>query len=70
VTAWSGEYRVKHTDGADQEVLKTTWLLTIETKEADEWKSTLVGQDVFTRRVRGKDELSAARAMKRRSHPV
>jgi hypothetical protein len=70
VTAWSGEYRTTRIGGEDVEILKTTWLLTLETNETDDWKSTLVGQDVFTRRVPAERELRVAQAMKRRSHPA
>jgi hypothetical protein len=45
VTAWSGEVQV---DGQDERIL-TTWLLTMETDPANNWESTIVGQDVFTR---------------------
>ncbi|MGH9947223.1 MAG: avidin/streptavidin family protein [Pyrinomonadaceae bacterium] len=45
VTAWSGE--LQEIDG--EEVISTTWLLTIETTPATNWKSTLVGKDIFTR---------------------
>jgi len=36
VTAWSGEYH------SDEDVIVTTWLLTIQTEEANDWKSTTV----------------------------
>ena len=45
VTAWSGQYQVRKR----QETILTTWLLTDETKSANNWKSTLVGSDTFTR---------------------
>jgi avidin family protein len=45
VTAWSGELQ----GSADGVVLRTTWLLTSSTKPDDDWKSTLIGTDVFTR---------------------
>lgn len=44
-TAWCGQAQV--IDGED--VIVTTWLLTDETEEGDDWKSTLVGKDIFTR---------------------
>ena len=45
VTTWSGE--VQEHDGAERIV--TTWLLTVEWSPGQQWKSTLVGQDIFTR---------------------
>ncbi len=44
-TVWCGE--VRETDGTQS--IETTWLLTIETTPGDDWKSTLVGKDRFTR---------------------
>lgn len=45
-TAWSGEVQV---EGQEDERIITTWLLTMETDPQNNWKSTIVGQDVFTR---------------------
>lgn len=45
VTAWSGQLQV--IDG--QEVITAFWLLTQETNPANNWSSTRIGQDVFTR---------------------
>ena len=45
VTTWSGQLQVIK----GQEVLKTTWLLTRETKPDLDWQSTLVGTDIFLR---------------------
>lgn len=45
VTAWSGQ--VQEVDG--QQVMRTTWLLTSETQPENDWQSTLVNVDVFTR---------------------
>jgi Avidin family len=44
VTTWSGQYF-----GGDQERIITQWLLTSGTTSANEWRSTLVGHDLFTR---------------------
>lgn len=45
VTAWSGQYQIdKETNSP---VIVTTWLLTEQTNEADDWKSTMVGKDYF-----------------------
>lgn len=43
VTVWSGVY-----DGSD-DTIKATWLMTAEREPAEEWRSTLVGHDVFRR---------------------
>ena len=45
LTAWSGELQLI---GAE-EIISTTWLLTIEKAPRANWKSTLVGKDIFTR---------------------
>jgi hypothetical protein len=47
VTAWSGQVQVDKESGIEKMV--TTWLLTCETDEDDNWHSTIVGKDVFTR---------------------
>jgi hypothetical protein len=44
-TTWSGQYQ--HGPSGTPTLL-TKWLLTSETKPADNWRSTLVGSDVFT----------------------
>ena len=46
VTTWSGQ---RQTDATGGECILTTWLLTSETKQADDWSSTKVGTNVFTR---------------------
>lgn len=44
VTSWSGHH-IRHNDTY---IIKTTWLLTKDTVLANDWKSTLIGQDTFT----------------------
>lgn len=63
-TSWSGEYHE-----AD-DVIVTTWLLTSQTDEPDDWKSTLVGKDTFQRQSPNKDAVSQASAMRAPSHPA
>lgn len=47
-TAWSGQYYPKSDDG---EVLLTTWIMTANLQDANEyWDATHVGQDRFTRK--------------------
>ena len=70
VTAWSGEFQMIGNGAAQYETIKTTWLLTLETDQKDQWKSTLVGQDIFTRDAPRADQLKVARATKRYSHPA
>jgi len=52
LTAWSGRY-YPETDS-----IHATWLMTTSTTGEDEWRSTLVGQDLFRRsRPRSRDEV-------------
>ena len=43
VTSWSGH----HIFDNSGYIIKTTWLLTKDTVVANDWKSTLIGQDTF-----------------------
>ncbi|WEK38292.1 MAG: avidin/streptavidin family protein [Candidatus Pseudobacter hemicellulosilyticus] len=52
VTTWSGQIQ----EIAGEETIVTTWLLTAETEDDDNWHSTLVGKDVFTRLLPSKSE--------------
>ena len=45
ITAWSGQ--VQTVDGVLYIV--TTWLLTSETEQDDNWHSTFIGKDIFTK---------------------
>lgn len=45
VTTWSGQYQI--IDGV--EIIVATWLLTQETSPDDDWASTLINKDIFTR---------------------
>ncbi|MGP8214010.1 MAG: avidin/streptavidin family protein [Bacteroidia bacterium] len=55
VTSWSGE--VQMIDNA--ETIVTTWLLTIETNTFDDWRSTIVGKDVFRKQPPSGTEIKA-----------
>lgn len=44
VTAWSGQCQL--IDGT--KTIVTTWLLTEETSPKDDWRSTIIGKDIFT----------------------
>jgi avidin family protein len=66
LTSWSGQ--LQELDG--QEAITTFWLLTIETKPDANWKSTLIGQDIF-RHTRPTDEsISQALRLRNSSHPL
>ncbi len=63
-TAWSGQYH------SDEDVIVTTWLLTDQTDDADDWKSTLVGKDVFQRQAPKEQAARQARLFRAPSHPA
>lgn len=63
-TAWSGEYHQQ------DDIIVTTWLLTSQTDEPDDWKSTLVGKDIFQRNPPNKELVSRAKLMRAPSHPA
>jgi hypothetical protein len=63
-TAWSGE--AQEVDGTQH--IATTWLLTEETAPADNWKSTIVGKDLFSRLPPDPRSVSRLRAFRRPSH--
>ena len=63
VTAWSGQ--LQEIDGL--ETIVTTWLLTGETDPNNDWRSTLVGKDVFTRAQPTQEEIE--KTLQRASHP-
>jgi hypothetical protein len=64
ITTWSGE--VREVNGT--QFITTTWLLTEETNPKDDWKSTLVGKDLFTRVRVDPDSSLKLRAFRRPSH--
>jgi hypothetical protein len=64
VTSWAGEAREI---GGEQFIL-TTWLLSIETAPADDWKSTLVGKDTFTRYAPNPATIEKLKAVRGPSH--
>jgi hypothetical protein len=57
-TAWSGQLF-----GGDSPRITTKWLLTSSTTPADEWSSTLVGSDSFTRTKPTAAQVEQARAL-------
>jgi avidin family protein len=60
VTTWSGQYRVVDGD----EFIATTWLLTREGTADDEWESTLVGKDLFSRNPPAQAHVARTRALR------
>ena len=44
VTAWSGRF------DPEEDTIRASWLMTTESDEAQEWRSTFVGHDTFRRR--------------------
>jgi hypothetical protein len=66
VTSWSGELQT--INGND--VISTTWLLTLETVPEANWKSTLIGKDFFTRNAPSSDEVEQNFKFKAVSHPI
>ena len=67
-TAWSGQYQTVD----NQEEIVAFWLLTNETDETkvpDDWNATLIGKDVFTRKMPAPAEIEKARKRTAKSHP-
>jgi hypothetical protein len=63
-TTWCGEAR----EVSGQQFITTTWLLTTETAPADDWKSTLVGKDLFTRLPPDAQQVASLKALRGPSH--
>lgn len=66
VTAWAGQ--LQEIDG--REVIVTTWLLSRFTESGDDWESTLMGMDYFTRREPSGQEIERARKQGRASRAL
>ena len=66
VTAWCGQLQMIK----GREVIATTWLLDRLTAPADDWESTLVGMDYFTRKKPGKQAVGAAKKYGRASRAL
>jgi hypothetical protein len=62
VTTWSGQYQ--EIDG--QEMITAFWLVTRETAPSNDWLSTYIGQDIFTRT----EPMAAASAAQRKRGPA
>jgi len=64
-TTWSAEYQ---TIDGEEEII-ALWLLTTETRPEDDWASTQVGKDVFTRAAPTEEQIAAHRHRLKASHP-
>jgi hypothetical protein len=64
VTVWSGQYQER----CGEEIILTTWLLTSESSPKDDWRSTLVGADIFYRLPVERNKIKATNI--KRSFPV
>lgn len=60
-TSWAGHY-----DGTR---ITAFWLLAEQAAPGEQWASTLIGQDVFTRTAPTEDEVAQVHQAKRHSHP-
>ena len=66
VTSWSGQYQT--IDG--EEVIITFWLLTAETDPQNDWESTLIGKDIFTRFAPSQSDVTKRLKLGPASHPL
>lgn len=64
-TSWVGQYQM--VDGVEQ--LPSIWILVMKTDPEDEWASTLVGEDLFTREPPAAEHLAAGSPRRRPAHP-
>jgi hypothetical protein len=60
VTAWSGEVR----EVKGEHYITTTWLMTGETIPDNDWKSTTIGKDLFTRTRQSEEQVRLTRALR------
>ena len=66
-TCWCGQFQLDpHTDMPQ---ILTMWLLTTQTKPDDDWNSTHVGHDIFTRCLPAPEQITKAIHQGRISHP-
>ena len=66
VTTWSGQYQVI----AGVEQIHTLWLLTRETYPSDNWASTLIHNDLFTRTQATEEQIAQRLLRGPAPHPV
>jgi Avidin family len=65
VTAWSGE--IQEIDGI--QCMITTWLMTKQTLQENDWRATIVGRDYFTRSREQAVDFSKPSLFRQPSHP-
>ena len=63
-TSWSGQAIVIN----GVQTIVTTWLLTSQTSQSDEWESTMIDQDVFTQTPPTEEQIAIAKLRKGKSH--
>lgn len=66
VTAWSGQWQMIN----GQETITTMWLLTSETDASQDWQSTLIGKDAFTRNQPPQEQIEMKARRSAWSHPT
>ena len=66
--AWSGHMELSH-DKDQRPLLHTTWLLTTQTSDEDDWQATNVGFDTFSEIPPSKEEIIKALKRRQSSHP-
>lgn len=64
-TTWAGQYW----SIGGQESITTVWLLVMRTSPEDQWASTLVGEDIFTREPLSAERKAEVATRKRHPHP-
>ena len=67
-TGWSGQYQ-KNVDTGEEEIY-TLWLLASEMESDEDWASTNVGQDTFTRTKPSDEEIARRVGKRAAAHPV
>jgi hypothetical protein len=64
-TSWAGQYQ----EAGGNATITALWLLTMRVDPEDEWASTLIGQDLFTRYPPADEAVAQALGARRHSHP-
>ncbi len=66
ITAWSGQYQL--IDGVEE--IETLWLLTSEVQTNDDWASTQINKDFFTRVQPSQQAIVKAKKKRIPAHPI
>jgi Avidin family len=67
VTVWTGEWFIDPDSGHER--IEMMWLLAKETTPADEWTSTKIGKDIFSRNQISSKTMQALTKLRAPSHP-